>query len=113
MMTKHATTQRNEKRKRKQSGNESSDASREKCDVCGQSFSCVGNLNRHKKLHTEYERLQCNVCLRTCSNLTNFKIHIPGHHSNSGLEISYSSTTEGATATTERQLLQTKNDFVF
>lgn len=69
---------------------------REKCDTCGLTFACTGNLNRHKKLHAEYERFQCDVCLRTYSNLSNFKIHIPRHHPHFGIEITYSSTTEGA-----------------
>lgn len=66
------------------------------CKLCGQSFSCAGNLNRHKKLHTDYKRYKCNECLQTYSNLTNFKIHIPRHHPNFGSEIKYTLTTEGA-----------------
>lgn len=66
------------------------------CQSCGQSFSCVRNLNRHKKLHTSYERLQCDLCLRTYSNLANFKIHIPRHHNKFGIQVTFTKTIESA-----------------
>lgn len=96
LMSKLPSTQRIDGRESKKSSIKTHDTSRELCDVCGQSFSCVGNLNRHKILHTEYERLQCDVCLRTYSNKTNFTIHIQRHHPNFGIDISFSPTTVGA-----------------
>lgn len=70
---------------------------RPKCEICGQSFSCIGNLNRHKKLHSEYDRLKCNLCQRTYSTFSNFKIHISRHHPNTDTSnITFTTTTEGA-----------------
>lgn len=95
LVSKRPTIQRNQEDNRN-NNKEIRQFSREICDVCGQSFSCVGNLNRHKRLHTEYQRLQCDVCLRTYSNMANFKNHISRHHPMFGIEITWSPTTEGA-----------------
>lgn len=69
-----------------------------KCEICCQYFSCIGNLNRHMKLHTDYERFQCKICHRTYSNYSNFKIHIPRWHKldfELGIEIESHMTNEG------------------
>lgn len=66
------------------------------CDICDQTFANIGNLNRHKKLHSKYNRLQCSVCKETYANISNFKIHIPRHYPTFGVEITYNLTTDGA-----------------
>lgn len=69
-----------------------------KCSTCGQQFSCTGNLNRHMKLHSEYERIECEICHETYANLSNFKIHIRRKHKlefEQNIEVKYVTTVDG------------------
>lgn len=66
------------------------------CDICFKHFaagpSAKGNLNRHLKLHTKYQRIKCNSCHKTYNNMSNFNHHLHQHEQ----QVTWSYTTEGA-----------------
>lgn len=78
--TRHFWLHSQRSRRSIQSQSRPVEKTRPKCPTCGQQFSCTGNLNRHMKLHTDYERFECEICHKTYANLSNFKIHIPRKH---------------------------------
>lgn len=49
------------------------------CDVCDAQFTMIGNLNRHKKGHSNHRPYTCNFCLRGFLRRTSYIEHIRLH----------------------------------
>ncbi|XP_069669460.1 zinc finger protein 665-like [Periplaneta americana] len=50
-----------------------------KCKLCGMSFSKVGNLRIHRRLHSNENRFKCDTCGKLFPSLGNLTDHIRSH----------------------------------
>lgn len=51
-------------------------STRPECDVCGRTFTSVGNLNLHKNIHSDTKPFICNHCGRGFSQFNHLKEHL-------------------------------------
>ncbi|KAF6037633.1 hypothetical protein EB796_004068 [Bugula neritina] len=49
------------------------------CEICNDSFTMIGNLNRHKKGHSNHRPYTCKFCLRGFLRRTSYNEHIRLH----------------------------------
>ncbi|KAF6037632.1 hypothetical protein EB796_004067 [Bugula neritina] len=49
------------------------------CEICNASFTMIGNLNRHKKGHSNHRPYTCKFCLRGFLRRTSYNEHIRLH----------------------------------
>lgn len=63
----------------KQEINENGATKKFVCGVCDASFTMIGNLNRHKKGHSNHRPYTCNFCLRGFLRRTSYIEHIRLH----------------------------------
>ena len=49
------------------------------CDICNKSFSTVGNLKRHKMIHSETKPFKCNQCDYKCNQKHSLTKHQLAH----------------------------------
>ncbi|XP_045181662.1 zinc finger and SCAN domain-containing protein 5B-like isoform X5 [Mercenaria mercenaria] len=49
------------------------------CDLCGKYFASVGNMERHRILHTGQRPFSCHLCDKTFNQKANLKSHLTLH----------------------------------